>query len=92
MADKTLKALVNTVIKALPQDSSTLTDSQKFPLAKGDTLAIKQYRSAPNNHWEIQLETPRDGMTTWFAFISHVEIFVDQNLALRYLLWFDRGA
>ncbi|TRU37517.1 MAG: DUF2272 domain-containing protein [Microcystis aeruginosa Ma_MB_F_20061100_S20] len=79
MADKTLKALVNTVIKALPQDSSTLTDSQKFPLAKGDTLAIKQYRSAPNNHWEIQLETPRDGMTTWFAFISHVEIFVDQN-------------
>ena len=32
MADKTLKALVNTVIKALPQDSSTLTDSQKFPI------------------------------------------------------------
>ncbi len=79
MANKTLKALVNTVIKALPQDSSTLSDTQKFALSQGDTVDIKQYRSADNNHWEIQLVTPHNGITTWFAFISHVEIFVDPN-------------
>jgi len=79
MANKTLKALTNTVIKSLPQDSSTLDDSQKFELSKDATLEIKQYRSAPNNHWEIQLVTPQNGIVTWFAFISHVEIFINSN-------------
>jgi hypothetical protein len=79
MANKTLKALTNTIIKSVPQQSNTLDDSQKFSLAQNETLEITQYRSAPNNHWEIQLANPRDGRITWFAFISHLEIFVDLN-------------
>jgi hypothetical protein len=79
MANKTLKALTNTVIKSLPQGSSSLNDSQKFPLPEDASLEIVQYRSAPNNHWEIQLVTPQNGLVTWFAFISHVEIFSDPN-------------
>ena len=77
MKSKTLKALTNTIIKSVPQQSSTLNDSQKFPLDQGETLLIKQYRSAANNHWEIQLENPHKGQITWFAYISHVEIFID---------------
>jgi hypothetical protein len=79
MANKTLKALTNTVIKSLPQDSISLSDSQKITLPENATLEILQYRSAPNNHWEIQLLTPQNGIVTWFAFISHVEIFSDPN-------------
>lgn len=79
MANKTLKALTNTVMKSLPQDSSSLNDSQKFPLSEDASLEIVQYRSAPNNHWEIQLVTPQNGLVTWFVFISHVEIFSDPN-------------
>ncbi|TRU82558.1 MAG: DUF2272 domain-containing protein [Microcystis novacekii Mn_MB_F_20050700_S1] len=79
MANKTLKALTNTVIKSLPQDSISLSDSQKITLPEDATLEILQYRSAPNNHWEIQLVTPQNGLVTWFAFISHVEIFSDPN-------------
>ncbi|QGZ90941.1 DUF2272 domain-containing protein [Microcystis aeruginosa] len=79
MANKTLKALTNTVIKSFPQDSISLSDSQKITLPEDATLEILQYRSAPNNHWEIQLVTPQNGLVTWFAFISHVEIFSDPN-------------
>jgi hypothetical protein len=79
MANKTLKALTNTIIKSFPQDSISLSDSQKITLPEDATLEILQYRSAPNNHWEIQLVTPQNGLVTWFAFISHVEIFSDPN-------------
>ncbi|MEM8778649.1 MAG: DUF2272 domain-containing protein, partial [Cyanobacteria bacterium P01_G01_bin.49] len=79
MANKTLTALTNTVVKSLPQDSTTLDDSQQFSLAENETIEIKQYRSALNNHWEIELVSPHDGIITWFTFISHVEIFEDAN-------------
>ena len=74
MANKTLTALVNTVIKKSPQASSSLPDSEKFALAKGETLDIIHYRSASNVHWEIELATPKDGETKWFGFIPHIDI------------------
>ena len=83
MANKTLKALINTVIKTSTEASSSLPDSEKFALNKDETLDIVHYRSASNTHWEIELATPKDGKTIWFAFVSHVEIFSDSNFKIR---------
>ncbi|MEB3189463.1 MAG: DUF2272 domain-containing protein [Snowella sp.] len=83
MANKTLTALVNTVIKKSPQASSSLPDSEKFALAQGETLDIIHYRSASNIHWEIELATPRNDKTTWFAFIPHIDISSDSSFKTK---------
>jgi hypothetical protein len=83
MATKTLKAIVNTVIKTSTQASSSLPDAEKFALNEGATLDIVHYRSTSNTHWEIELATPKDGKTIWFAFISHVEIFSDSSFKTK---------
>jgi len=68
-----LKALVNTVIKQSSVDSSEITDpTQKFSLEAGNKLAINNYKSAPNNHWELELASPINGIVKWFAFTPHV--------------------
>lgn len=75
MTNQKLKALVNTVIKQSTLDSSQITDlTQKFSLTAGDELEINNYKSADNNHWELELTTPVNQMTKWFAYIPHVEI------------------
>jgi hypothetical protein len=40
----------------------------------GETIDLNSYRSAPNNHWEIELSTPVNGISQWFAFKPHVSI------------------
>jgi hypothetical protein len=75
MAIEKLKALVNTVIKQSTLDSSQITDpTQKFSLAAGSALEINSYKSAANNHWELELTSSVNGVTQWFAYIPHVEI------------------
>lgn len=78
-----LKALVNTVIKQSSIDSSEITNlSQKFSLEIGSKLEINSYKSAPNNHWELQLTSPINGVVKWFAFVPHVMIkAVDSSVA-----------
>jgi hypothetical protein len=83
MANKTLTALVNTVIKKSPQNSSSLPESDKFVLNQGEILDIVHYRSASNVHWEIELATPRNGETTWFAFIPHIDISSDPSFKIK---------
>ncbi len=59
MTTQKLKALVNTVIKQSTLDSSQITDpTQKFSLIAGDKIEINDYKSADNNHWELELTTP----------------------------------
>lgn len=75
MTTQKLKALVNTVIKQSTLDSSQITDpDQRFTLLAGDELEINDYKSAANNHWELELTTPVNEMVKWFAYIPHVEI------------------
>ncbi len=83
MANKTLKALVNTIIKTSTQASTSLLDFEKFTLNQGEILEISHYRSANNIHWEIELVTPKDGKTTWFAFIPHVDISSDPSFKTK---------
>lgn len=83
MANKTLTALVDTVIKKSTQTSSSLPASEKFALNKGKNLDIVSYRSASNVHWEIELTTPQNGETTWFAFIPHIDISSDPSFKTK---------
>ncbi|WP_013321300.1 hypothetical protein [Gloeothece verrucosa] len=70
-----IKAIVNTVIKQSTFDSTQIADPlQKFSLAKGDELEIKSYELATNNHWKLQLISPVQNVTQWFAFIPDVTI------------------
>jgi hypothetical protein len=78
MTTKTLKALVNTIIKQSTVDSSQITDStQKFFLVSGSKLEIDNYKSAANNHWELELTSPVNGVRKWFAYIPHVSIIAN---------------
>jgi hypothetical protein len=75
MATEKLKALVNTVIKQSTVDTSQITDpTQKFSLTAGVMLEINSYKSAANNHWELELTSPVNGVAKWFAYIPHVTI------------------
>ncbi len=75
MVTEKIKAKVNTVIKQSTIDSSQITDpTEKFSLDAGETLEINSYKSAANNHWELELTSPVNRVTKWFAYIPHVTI------------------
>ena len=74
MTTQKLKVLVNTVIKQLTIDSTQLADSQKYPLAKDAEIAIDSYIYAPDDHWQLQLTTPINGIKNWFAYRPHVSV------------------
>jgi hypothetical protein len=69
-----IKAITDTVIKHLPVDSKQLSESQKFSWYSGSELEINSYTLAPENHWELELKLPREGVSKWFAYQPHVEI------------------
>ena len=69
-----IKALVNTVIKQQPEDSSSLADDAKFNLLEGETVAIKGSSSATAGNLRMILETPINGVKEWFAYRRHVAI------------------
>jgi hypothetical protein len=85
MSSKQLKALVNTVIKQSPVDSSQLTNpEEKFSLEKEHIIEINGYSDAPNNHWVLQLKAPINGVTEWFAYKPHTTILgVGASIVLR---------
>lgn len=87
MATKKLKAKVNTVIKQSTRDSSEITDpKQKFSLAAGDEIEIKNCNSAAKNHWQLEFKLPINGFSQWFAYKPHVAIKgieSDENIVLR---------
>lgn len=75
MAIERIIALVNTVIKQSTLDSSLIIDPlKKFTLAAGSELEINSSISSDNNHWQLELTTPINGVTQWFAYMPHVKI------------------
>lgn len=75
MTTEKLTALVNTTIKQLTIDSTKILDpKQKFSLDAGDELEINSYQSSVDAHWELELTSPRNGVTKWFAYKPHVII------------------
>jgi len=80
MTIQKLKALLNTVIKQSTIDSSQITDSkQKFVFKTGSELEINNYQSADNDHWQLELVSPVNGVTKWFAYQPHVTILDATN-------------
>ena len=70
-----LVALQDTVIKRYTIDSTGINNpGDKFDLAKNEKIGINWFRSAPSNHWEFEVKSPRGGFFNWYAFKDHVEI------------------
>jgi hypothetical protein len=82
MSNKQLKALVNTVIKQSPVDSSQLTNpEEKFSLEKEHIIEINGYSDAPNNHWALQLKAPINGVTEWLP-TNFIQLSLEREQAL----------
>ncbi len=57
-----LTAVKDTVIKRYAIDSTGIDDPKdKFSLSEGEKIQINWYRSALNNHWEFELQSPKGG-------------------------------
>lgn len=74
MANISIKARIDTVIKRLPVDSISLPITQKFSLKSENEIGINWIRSSSNNHWEFELKSPKGGFFNWFAFKDHVDV------------------
>ena len=86
MTTEKLKALLNTVIKQSTLDSSQITNpTQKFSLAAGSEIEINDSKLAANNHWELELTLPINGISKWFAYIPHVTIIAEPRTTAKIL-------
>jgi hypothetical protein len=86
MTTEKLKALLNTVIKQSTLDSSQITNpTQKFSLAAGSEIEINNSKLAANDHWELELTLPVNGISKWFAYIPHVTIIAEPQTTAKIL-------
>ena len=86
MTTEKLKALLNTVIKQSTLDNSQITNpTQKFSLAAGSEIEINNSKLAANNHWELELTLPVNGISKWFAYIPHVTIIAEPQTTAKIL-------
>jgi hypothetical protein len=78
-----LKAIVDTVIKKRPADSTTLSSSEKFSLSEGSTIEIQSYTRGESGHLRVVLKEPVGGETIWFAYERHVSILGRVGLGVQ---------
>jgi M6 family metalloprotease-like protein len=69
-----LTALADTIIKRSTAPSQDLPADRKFSLSAGQIIDLTSYRPAANNHWKIELSSPQNGVSKWFAFRPHVKV------------------
>ena len=87
-----IKASVDTWVKRRTEQSSALTDEEKFHFDKDSELDINWAKSGDDNHWICELAKPKLGFFNWYFFKSHVELLDGQPLdALTILLSKDKA-
>ena len=69
---KKIKALVNTVGKKQPIDSTQLPPDQKASFLAGWVCDINDCKDAANQHWDVQLG---HSAGKWFFYKPHVQIY-----------------
>lgn len=76
-----LKALVNTVLKASTKDSIRLSTQEKAAIAQHQVLAIQNLEPSRDKHMKVTLSAPIGGEKTWYLFAPHWSINVNlENL------------
>lgn len=88
MSKYLIKAIVNTVLKRYPVDSSTLPDDQKQSIAAGTEIYAITYDALGNNFSFFSMQDSYLGK--WYGFSPHVEVFEDGKLILPDLITFDQ--
>ncbi len=87
-----IKANRDTWAKRRTEQSSALSDEEKFHFDKDSELDINWAKNADNNHWICELAKPRLGFFNWYFFKSHVELVDGQPLdAVKVLLSKDQA-
>lgn len=77
----TLKIITATVLKQRPVQSVQLSDSDKEPIAAGQELPIQWY-TVEGDHLKVAFSVAKfNGMNTWYAFGSHVQVLKDGKVA-----------
>ncbi|MEM9771668.1 MAG: D-Ala-D-Ala carboxypeptidase family metallohydrolase [Cyanobacteria bacterium P01_D01_bin.73] len=70
--DLTIVVIKDTVFKAKPADSSTLPDTEKISVAKGE-YKIKDIEDA-DSHVKVNLEEALDDRIEWYVFKGHLDL------------------
>ncbi len=69
-----LKALVNTVLKKRPVQSTELSSDEKSDFKEGDILEIEQFLKAESAHLKVVLTNAIQGSKDWFVYERHISI------------------
>lgn len=83
-----LKITTDTVIKRFPVQSASLAREDKYSVKADEMLDAKIVANAEHGHYQISLDTPIRGTTTWYVYSDHV---VDEsqpdNINLKVPFW-----
>lgn len=72
-----MRVAQETYLKQETKQADALSDANKYKVAANTALNLLQYFPDPaaNQHLKVKLEQQIKGITTWYAFGPHVEIF-----------------
>jgi hypothetical protein len=71
-----MRIMQDTFLKQETKQASELSDANKYEVQPGQTLDLVRYVPDPSaaQHLKVKLESPLNGIITWYAFGPHVEI------------------
>lgn len=69
-----LKAIVDTVLKKRPVQSTELSNDDKFDFKESDILEIELFSKAESGHLKVVLANEIKGSKDWFVFERHISI------------------
>ncbi|MCC3498429.1 MAG: hypothetical protein JGK24_01540 [Microcoleus sp. PH2017_29_MFU_D_A] len=78
-----LKAIVDTVLKKRPIQSTELSNDEKFDFKESDILEIEEFSKAQFGHLKIVLANPIKGSKDWFVFERHISIAGNLNIGVQ---------
>jgi hypothetical protein len=78
-----LTALVNTVLKKRPVDSTELSNDEKFDFKEGEILEIERVTRAKYAHLEVMLTEPKQGTKDWFVYERHVSLVDNLRIGVQ---------
>ncbi|MEM9543536.1 MAG: D-Ala-D-Ala carboxypeptidase family metallohydrolase [Cyanobacteria bacterium P01_E01_bin.42] len=71
----------NTIFKTQPVQSSTLSDSEKAPIAKGSEYGVK-IADKEGIHYKLTFDNELLGREIWYAFEGHVQVVEAATLVM----------
>jgi murein DD-endopeptidase MepM/ murein hydrolase activator NlpD len=84
-------AIELTIIKQEPVQSFELPEEDKISVSQGAFLPAKWVQESENNHWEIELINPINGLYNWFLFQPHFAVIKGYSNILDTLTTWEKA-